>query len=60
MNDSLGKIAYEAYCNYTNWKSLISGSELPQWSQTKPEIKMAWESAADAVRVHLNNDNDKQ
>ena len=42
---SLGQIGYEAYCSSTGWKSLISGALLPQWSEVKPEIKLAWETA---------------
>lgn len=50
---SLGQIAYEAYCENTNWKSLISGQQLPQWKDVKPEIQRAWESAANAVWVFV-------
>lgn len=46
---SIGQIAYEAYCEHTNWKSLVSGQDLPQWDKVKPEIKEAWEAAAVAV-----------
>lgn len=46
-----GKIAYDAYCEQTNWKSLVSGADLPQWDALKPEIQEAWEASARAVRA---------
>jgi hypothetical protein len=49
MSKTLGQTAYEAYCGATNWKSLVSGAELPQWADTKPEIQLAWETAGAAV-----------
>lgn len=52
MNDtskSYGQVAYEAYCGHTGWKSLVSGTALPQWENLKPDIKAAWESSARAV-----------
>lgn len=45
----IGQICYEAYCKHTNWKSLISGADLPQWKDLKKEIQEAWHSAAHAV-----------
>lgn len=50
---SLGQIAYEAYCDTTEWKSLISGAALPPWEGVKSEIKKAWENAGIAVEVAL-------
>ncbi len=47
-----GQIGYEAYCEKTNWKSLVSGAQLPAWDAVTPGIKEAWESAAAAVLVH--------
>lgn len=44
-NKTLGQIGYEAYCSSTGWKSLISGAQLPQWADVKPEIQLAWETA---------------
>lgn len=50
-----GQLAYEAYCETTGWKSLISGHPLPQWSNVQVEIKDAWENAGNAVvgEMHL-------
>lgn len=46
---SLGQISYEAYCKHTDWKSLVSGAQLPAWTDLKPEIQSAWEVSAQAV-----------
>jgi hypothetical protein len=43
------QIAYEAYCEQTGWKSLVSGSDLPQWENLFPPIRAAWKTAALAV-----------
>jgi hypothetical protein len=47
---SLGETAYSGYFVACGGKSLISGAELPSWDEQAPEIRTAWESAADAVR----------
>ncbi len=44
-----GQIAYEAYCDATNWKSAITGETLPDWECQLLRVKMAWEAAAKAV-----------
>lgn len=44
-----GRIAYVAYCNQSDNKSLVSGCELPKWERLKLEIQDAWIAAADAV-----------
>lgn len=49
MTNTKGKIAYNAYCAQTNWKSLVSGQDLPKWEALKSEIRIAWECAAQAV-----------
>jgi hypothetical protein len=41
--------AYEAYCNYTGWKSLATGCDLPKWSDLPGNIKNAWFAALSAV-----------
>ena len=46
---SLSQIAYEAYCESTGWKSLISGDQLPPFDKLKPTIQEAWRMAAMAV-----------
>lgn len=44
-----GKVAYEAYCESSDNKSLISGCELPKWDDLKVEIQNAWIDSAIAV-----------
>lgn len=48
-----GQAAYENYCQATNWKSLVSGAQLPAWTEVKPEIKEAWDQAAVGVTDFL-------
>lgn len=45
-NKMPGQLAYEAYCGYTGWKSLVSGAPLPQWEAVRYEIKNAWHEVA--------------
>jgi hypothetical protein len=44
-----GKIAYEAYFEHSDGKSLVSGASLPAWDDQAEEIRQAWEAAANAV-----------
>jgi hypothetical protein len=46
---SYGQIAYEAYCRYSDGKSLISGQKLPLWNDQDAKIQAAWNYAAEAV-----------
>lgn len=36
------QIAYEAYCKFTDWKSLATGQDLPSWEKLPQNIKDAW------------------
>jgi hypothetical protein len=47
---TIGRVAYEAYCEKTGWRSLATGQPLPQWVGLAPEICVAWEAAGEAVR----------
>lgn len=49
----LGRIAYEAYCEKTGWKSLVTGADLPGWDLLKPEIRDAWNASAQAISDQL-------
>jgi len=42
----LAQAMYEGYCRHTNWKSLATGADLPQWEGLRPDIKAAWEASA--------------
>ncbi len=46
---SIGQVAYEAYCQFTNGKSQVTGGPLPQWAELLKEMQQAWEAAARAV-----------
>lgn len=48
----LGKVAYDAYCETTDWKSAVSGAQLPQFSATSELIQKAWIAAAKAARKY--------
>jgi len=45
----LAQAMYEGYCQHTNWKSLATGADLPQWEGLRPDIKAAWEASAEFV-----------
>lgn len=47
--ETLGQIAYEAYFEASDGKSLISGAPLPAWGAQAPSIMEAWDAAAHAV-----------
>ena len=54
---TLGEIAYKAYCSARNWKS-FNNDPLPSFDEMKsknPEIALAWEKAANAVAIHIDN-----
>jgi hypothetical protein len=45
----IGQLAYDAYCESTGGKSLVSGEPLPPWNSLNGKIKKAWDAAAWAV-----------
>lgn len=45
---NLAQIAYEAYCEFRQWKS-FNNEDLPQWNEVRLDIKEAWEESIDAV-----------
>ncbi len=45
----VGQIAYEAYCQVSGNKSLVSGAELPGYEDLPDPIKAAWQAAGAAV-----------
>lgn len=47
--ENLGKIAYEAYCATTGWKSAITGADLPPFETTPETVQRGWDAAAKAV-----------
>ncbi len=44
------KVAYDAYCETTGWKSAITGADLPPFNKTPIAVQAAWSIAAEAVR----------
>ena len=46
---ALGKLAYEAYREYTGELQVVSNQPIPEWEECTPEIKEAWRAAAIAV-----------
>ena len=49
----LGRKAYEAYCLSTNWKSAISGADLPQFDNTPPAVQNGWIRAAMEINTFV-------
>ena len=46
--ETLGKLAYEAYCSTRGWKS-VRGEPLPHWEQQDQPLRDAWCAAARAI-----------
>jgi hypothetical protein len=51
----LGKIAYDAYCGTTGFKSAITGDPLPPFHLTPEAVQSGWIAAAGAVRWELKH-----
>jgi hypothetical protein len=52
---SLGEVVYNAYCDATNWKSVYSGADLPEYNLQRPEVIAAWEAGAMALLKMFSN-----
>lgn len=52
-NELYARLAYEAYCEHTGWKSLATGADLPRWDVLNDSIKQAWGAAAKAITAQL-------
>ena len=55
MTLAWGEIAYEAYRDASDGKSLVSGAPIPAWADLSPGIRSAWEASAQAVRQSCIN-----
>lgn len=53
--ETLGEVAYNAYCGKRNWKS-VKGEMLPNWPAVDIDIKAAWEIAAEAVARKIEDE----
>lgn len=51
--EDLAQKLYEAYCEHTGWKSIVTGSDLPKWNDLDRKIQDAWRAVEKAV-----NDNE--
>lgn len=50
------EIAYNAYKNQSNGRSIITGDLLPEFSELKSLVKLSWESAAKAILVAYSDE----
>lgn len=44
---------YESYCDYTGWKSAVTGDTLPPWENLPGAVKNAWFAAATGIAQSL-------
>jgi hypothetical protein len=52
---NLGQIAYEAYSDKTEGRSLVNSDILPVWKDLPWEVRDAWIAAAQAVERAVTN-----
>jgi hypothetical protein len=52
MDQSLGELAYAAYCEAVGYKS-VRGDTLPGWADQDERLQEAWDAAAEAVADYL-------
>jgi hypothetical protein len=52
MDQSLGEIAYSAYCEAVGYQS-VKGDTLPIWEDQSEQLQAAWECAGEAVADYL-------
>jgi hypothetical protein len=52
MDQSLGEIAYGAYCEAVSYQS-VRGETLPNWEDQSEELQKAWDVAGEAVADYL-------
>ena len=58
MKTTLGKIAYDEYCQARDWKS-VRGEPLPQFDEQTTDLKEAWERAAWTVALKVKETMDR-
>ena len=49
---TMGEIAYNAYREHTDGKSLVSGEGISFWQSLPDDIRAAWEAAGKAAALH--------
>ena len=52
-DERLGRLAYEAYCGVTGWRSAITGADLPAFYDTPDKVQEAWIAAAKAIEAEV-------
>ena len=56
----IARVGYESYCNYTDWKSVITGDNLPEWNALPANVVNAWFAASDGMINELAKYKDKE
>jgi hypothetical protein len=51
----MAKVGYESYCDYTGWKSAVTGCDLPKWDALPGGVINAWFSAAEGMINFLSS-----
>jgi hypothetical protein len=51
---TLGRVAYEAYYEYSGGYSLVGGDELPRWDEQSSELQRAWTHVGETIVRRLN------
>lgn len=49
VRETLGKIAYDSYCESTGGVSLVTGAVLPSWEMLPDDTQKAWRHSAIGV-----------
>lgn len=57
--EELGKVGYEAYCQHTGGKSVITHQSLPDWENLSVAIREAWMAAGKAVGAYVSDKRSK-
>jgi len=52
----MAKKAYTSYCEFTNFKSLVTGDDLPKWDVLPNNIQAAWKHSISETMVECIND----
>lgn len=56
METTLGELAYNTYCEQTNWKSKFSGQDLPSFSNNLKEVREWWQLSAESIKKEVLKD----
>jgi len=56
----IARVAYEAYCNSTGWKSAITGASLPSFENCPEAVKRGWMAVAREMVSVIRNPKSNQ